>query len=474
MKRQIDIVTNTDWLTVIIYLVLVAFGWLNIFAVNYDPGDGSFFRLEHRYTMQLAWIIISLIVAVFIFVIDSRFYLFVAYPVYAFGIFLLLIVLVLGTAVHSAKSWIVLGPVSIQPTEFAKLATALALAKYLSGYNMKITRLKDILFSLLIIFVPAGLIAIQPDIGSVVVYSVLLLVLFREGLPGWVLLVLIAIAALFLGILAFSQFLIVTILFGLAIVVFVLFSKNYFNFFWAFSLVALLFVGLIMLRRYTFIDFSNYIILLITTGLASMAAILYAIVKKKRMTYLVVLILLLSIGFTYSVDHLFNNVLQDHQRNRVNVMLGLESDPYGYEYNVRQSKIAIGSGGFSGKGFLQGTQTKFRFVPEQSTDFIFCTVGEEWGFLGSFGLVVLYVGLLIRLIVLAERQRSTFSRIYGYGVLSILFFHFAINIGMTIGLFPVIGIPLPFLSYGGSSLFAFTIMLFIFLRLDSTRKAYLI
>jgi rod shape determining protein RodA len=204
------------------------------------------------------------------------------------------------------------------------------------------------------------------------------------------------------------------------------------------------------------------------------AGVIYAFVKKVRAIYTIVFALILSIGFTYTVNYLFNNVLQEHHRHRVNVMLGLESDPYGYEYNVRQSKIAIGSGGFSGKGFLQGTQTKFRFVPEQSTDFIFCTVGEEWGFLGSFGLVLVYIGLLLRLIILAERQRSSFSRIYGYGVLSILFFHFAINIGMTIGLFPVIGIPLPFLSYGGSSLFAFTIMLFIFIRLDSTRKAYLV
>ena len=244
--------------------------------------------------------------------------------------------------------------------------------------------------------------------------------------------------------------------------------------FWAILIAAVISIGLLMLGRYTYFELDNYKILLITIGITALAAIVYAIVKKTRVVYLIVLALTLSIGFTYTVDHLFNNVLADHQRHRVNVMLGLESDPYGYEYNVRQSKIAIGSGGFLGKGFLQGTQTKFRFVPEQSTDFIFCTVGEEWGFLGSFGLIIVYLSLLIRLIVLAERQRSVFSRIYGYGVLSILFFHFAVNIGMTIGLFPVIGIPLPFLSYGGSSLFAFTIMLLIFIRLDSTRKAYLV
>lgn len=474
MRRQIDIIANIDWLTVFLYFVLVAFGWLNIYAVNYDPDSGSFFQINNRHTMQMIWILISLIVVMFIFVIDSRFYLFVAYPAYIFGVFLLLLVLVLGTAVHSSKSWIVLGPVSIQPSEFAKLTVILALAKYLSGYNVKMSRFKDVLITLGIIFFPAGLIALQPDIGSVIVYGVLLLVMYREGLPGWVLLVILVVAALFLGIIAFSQFIIVLVLGGLAILTFALVSKNIFSLFWSLLIAASTAIGLVMLSRYTDIALDNYIILLITIGITALAAIVYALIKKSKVVYLIVFVLTISIGFTYTVDHLFNNVLADHQRHRVNVMLGLESDPYGYEYNVRQSKIAIGSGGFSGKGFLQGTQTKFRFVPEQSTDFIFCTVGEEWGFLGSFGLVIIYMGLLIRLIILAERQRSAFSRIYGYGVLSILFFHFAVNIGMTIGLFPVIGIPLPFLSYGGSSLFAFTIMLFIFIRLDSTRKAYLI
>jgi rod shape determining protein RodA len=474
MRRQIDILANIDWLSVFLFLALVTFGWLNIFAVNYSPSDGSFFSLGNRYAMQLIWIFISLIAVVFIFVIDSRFYLFFAYPAYALGILALLIVLLIGTAIHSSKSWIVLGPVSIQPSEFAKVATVLAIAKYVSGYNTRLTRLKDILVSLAITFFPAGLIALQPDIGSVIVYGILLLVLYREGLPGWVLLVLLAIAGLFLGILVFSQFIIVIVLIAMALIAFSLINKKPLNVLFALLIGAVIAVGLVLLNRFTYFDLSNYIILLTVIAGIVVAGVIYAFVKKVRAIYTIVFALILSIGFTYTVNYLFNNVLQEHHRHRVNVMLGLESDPYGYEYNVRQSKIAIGSGGFSGKGFLQGTQTKFRFVPEQSTDFIFCTVGEEWGFLGSFGLVLVYIGLLLRLIILAERQRSSFSRIYGYGVLSILFFHFAINIGMTIGLFPVIGIPLPFLSYGGSSLFAFTIMLFIFIRLDSTRKAYLV
>ncbi|MBN1598889.1 MAG: rod shape-determining protein RodA [Bacteroidales bacterium] len=474
MRRQINILTNTDWFTVILYLFLVAFGWLNIFAVNYSPDDGSFFKLEHRYTMQLLWIMICLIMILVIFLIDSRLFSFIAYPVYGFSIFLLLVVLIIGTAIHSSKSWIMLGPVSFQPSEFAKLGTALALARYLSGYNVKITQTKHVFASLAIIAFPAFLIMIQPDFGSTIVFGALLLMLYREGLPGWILIFIVLVAVLFLAILMLTQFVVLSILGGLGIVLFSVVARKPLVF-----IIALLIAGAFSgsyyaLSYYSVFETKNIYVLLATLGFVSIVGLFYTLIKKIKGTTLIVLAFYLSIGFTYSVDYLFHNVMKEHQRNRVNVMLGLESDPYGYEYNVRQSKIAIGSGGFAGKGFLKGTQTKFRFVPEQSTDFIFCTVGEEWGFLGSFGLVLIYASLLIRLIILAERQRSGFSRIYGYGVISILFFHFAVNIGMTIGLFPVIGIPLPFLSYGGSSLLTFTLMLFIFIRLDSTRKAYLI
>jgi rod shape determining protein RodA len=474
MKRQIDIISSIDWLSVILYLMLIGFGWMNIFAVNYNPNDGSFFQFGHRYTMQLAWILISLMLILAIFIIDSRFFSFIAYPAYGLGLLMLLIVLVIGTAIHSSKSWIVLGPVSLQPSEFAKVATILALAKYLSGYNLKITRLKDIFYSLLIIFLPALLIIAQPDFGSTIVYGVLLLVLFREGLPGWVLIVLVALIVLFLATFLVSHFVIVSVLFGLAVAGIALFSKKPVVFFLSLLVITGIAGVLAGLSYFNYLPRDKYLILMLTVGISGIAAFIFAVRTKIREIYLILLLLGITIGFTYSVDFVFHRVMKEHQQHRVNVMLGLESDPYGYEYNVRQSKIAIGSGGFAGKGFLQGTQTKFRFVPEQSTDFIFCTVGEEWGFLGSFGLVVVYVGLLIRLLILAERQRSKFSRIYGYGVVSVLFFHFAVNIGMTIGLFPVIGIPLPFLSYGGSSLMAFTIMLFIFIKLDSSRKTYLI
>jgi rod shape determining protein RodA len=452
----------------------MVFGWLNIFAVNYSPADGSFFQLKHRYTMQALWITLSLIIILFIFVLDSRFFSFVAYPAYGLGLLLLLIVLVIGTAIHSSKSWIVIGPISLQPSEFAKVATLLALAKYLSSYNTKISRNKDVLIALGIIFFPALLIMAQPDFGSTIVYATLLFVLYREGLPGWILLSLALFAILFLATLILSQFVLLIVLGSVAVLTFTLLSKKPLAFFIS-ALITTFFLTLfLLLSHFGLIRSDRFLIAFLTLSGLAFVSFIIGLSIKSRMLLVTILFLLLAVGITYSVDFVFNNVMKEHQRNRVNVMLGLKSDPYGYEYNVRQSKIAIGSGGFSGKGFLKGTQTKFRFVPEQSTDFIFCTVGEEWGFLGSFGLVVVYVSLLLRLIVLAERQRSQFSRTYGYGVMAIFFFHFAVNIGMTIGLFPVIGIPLPFLSYGGSSFLAFTIMLFIFIRLDASRKTYLI
>ena len=382
--------------------------------------------------------------------------------------------MVIGTAVHSSKSWLVLGPASIQPSELAKLFTLLALAKYVSGYNFKMNRAKNIFSALLIIFVPAGLIMLQPDFGSTIVYGALLIVLYREGLSGSILLIIFVLAGLFLLTLILSQFTLVLILISVAAVVYTVLKKKMTVF-----LIILVFAGIITvvlegLAALNIFPRDKYLILLGVAVIGSIASVIYAFISKAREIYLIVFIFIAAIGFTYSVDYVFHNVLKEHQQNRVNVMLGLASDPYGYEYNVRQSKIAIGSGGFAGKGFLKGTQTKFRFVPEQSTDFIFCTVGEEWGFLGSAGLILVYIGLLIRLIIIAERQRSKFSRVYGYGIISILLFHFAVNIGMTIGLFPVIGIPLPFLSYGGSSLLTFTVMLFIFIRLDSSRKTYLL
>jgi rod shape determining protein RodA len=474
MKRQISILSTIDWISVLLYVALVTFGWLNIFAVNYSFEDITFFSLKHRYTLQLAWIMISFIIILVIFALDARIYSLLAYPAYGLGVFVLLAVLVVGTTINDSKSWIVIGPLSLQPAEFAKTATIMALAKFLSGFNVKISRRKDILITLGIIALPALLIMAQPDFGSTIVYGIVILILYREGLPGWILVLILSMAVLFLLTLMLSQFTILIILSSLAVIAFSLINKRAIYFIGSILAFGLIILFFVFLNHNGILSLNKYQILVITMILVSVIAVILTLTIHIKGVYALLLSMIIAISFTYSVDFVFHNVMKEHQRNRVNVMLGLDSDPYGYEYNVRQSKIAIGSGGFLGKGFMQGTQTKFKFVPEQSTDFIFCTVGEEWGFLGSFGLILTYVGLLIRLIFLAERQRSKFSRIYGYGVVSILFFHFAVNIGMTIGLFPVIGIPLPFLSYGGSSLLAFTILLFIFLKLDSSRKAYLL
>jgi rod shape determining protein RodA len=474
MKRQINILATIDWLSVFLYIALVAFGWLNIFSVNYSIEDVTFFSLKHRYTLQLTWILVSFVVILVIFALDARIYSFIAYPVYGFGLLILLAVLLVGTTINDSKSWIVIGPVSLQPAEFAKTATILALARFLSGFNVKISRRKDILITLAIVALPALMIMAQPDFGSTIVYGIVIIVLYREGLPGWVLVLILALSVLFLLTLMLSQFTILIILTSLAVIAFWLINRRTLYLVSAILLFGTFILVFVLINYFEIFTLNKYQILVLTTIFVSTAAVILTKLIQIKGVYALLISLILALVFTSSVDFVFHNIMKEHQRNRVNVMLGLKSDPYGYEYNVRQSKIAIGSGGFSGKGFMQGTQTKFKFVPEQSTDFIFCTVGEEWGFLGSFGLILVYAGLLVRLIFLAERQRSKFSRIYGYGVASILFFHFAVNIGMTIGLFPVIGIPLPFLSYGGSSLLAFTILLFIFLKLDSSRKAYLL
>jgi rod shape determining protein RodA len=472
--RTINILKETDWLTIFLYALLVGFGWMNIYAVNFTDGSDNFFSLSNRYTMQLMWIMVSLFLAIIIFLLDSRFYSFFAYPAYGMALLILLLVLVVGREINGSKSWIVLGPISLQPAEFAKLATILALAKFLSGFNVRSLKLENILKSFAIIILPPILIMLQPDFGSTLVYISLIFVLYREGLPGWMLVLLVFMAALFISSMLFSEIYIYATLTLIALIGYGIYNKKSSQAFFGFLIFGGVVILGILANKLNIFSISPLSIFFLSLTLSSIGFLIYAISKKIKNVFPTILILFVFIGFVYSFDFVFNNVLQKHQRDRVEVMLGLKSDPWGYEYNVNQSKIAIGSGGFSGQGFLQGTQTKLKYVPEQSTDFIFCTVGEEWGFLGSLALIATFVGLLLRLIFIAERQRSRFSRIYAYGVVSITFFHFAVNIAMTIAIFPVIGIPLPFLSYGGSSLMSFTMMLFILLRLDSTRKAYLI
>lgn len=429
MRNKQGIFERIDWTTVSLYLILVFIGWLNIYAAIYNEEHQSIFDMTQRYGKQLIWIGAALVLAISILLIDFRFFNSFGYVIYALTALTLLGVLIFGVEVKGAKSWFSLGGIAIQPSEFAKFATGLALAKYLSTMNIKIQDMKTKFIAAFIIFLPAVLILFQPDTGSTLVYFSLLIVLYREGLSG-----------------------------------------RYFTL--GISLAVLFIVTLILRNSAINLPFDMVLeggwILIAILALAGIV-ISYVFRNIKYLWQFVVVVFIMSSSVILSVDYVFENVLQPHQTKRIDVLLGLESDPKGAGYNVNQSMIAIGSGGGFGKGFLKGTQTKFDFVPEQSTDFIFCTIGEEWGFMGSIVIVGLFVALLLRIISLAERQRSRFSRIYGYSVAAILFFHFFVNIGMTIGLAPVIGIPLPFISYGGSSLWSFTILLFIFVKLDSDR-----
>jgi len=419
LRERKGIFYNIDRLTVFLYLLLVFIGWINIYAAVYNEEHKSIFDLSQNYGKQLIWIISSVVLALIILMIDIKFFSSFSYIIYFLSMFSLLAVLLLGKEIAGSKSWFQIGSFALQPAEFAKFATCLAIAKYLSAIDRKMKSLKTKIFAFIILLFPAGLILLQNDTGSALVYFSFILVLYREGLSG--------------SFLIFSG--IITVLFLLTL--------------W----LGILYAGGIVLAVCLFL--------------------LLLIKRNRNNIFTLIAAFIISGGFVLSVDYVFENILEKHQKTRINVLIGKETDIRGAGYNVHQSKIAIGSGGLTGKGFLKGTQTKYNFVPEQSTDFIFCTIGEEWGFAGSFMVVLLFSTLLIRLIIIAERQKSKFSRIYGYGVCSILFFHFIINVGMTIGIAPVIGIPLPFISYGGSSLWAFTILLFIFIRQDASRSELL-
>ncbi|MEA2106973.1 MAG: rod shape-determining protein RodA [Bacteroidota bacterium] len=469
MRRRINIWASIDWLTVALYLLLVFLGWVNIYAAVYNEEHQSIFDFSMRYGKQMIWICAAIVIALLVFVVDINFYSYFAYAIYGLMILLLILVLFLGVEVNAARSWFQLGSFRIQPSEFAKIATALAIARYLSAYNVQINTFKSYWRLAAFILIPALLTFIQNDTGSALVYFVFILVLFREGLSTEILVLGVVMVILFVLALILEKLTIILLSVGLIFIVFTFIHRNLKHSGAALFILILSVLVTFGANRIFEIGLSYYYIIFIALGLS---LLVYTIlVLRYRIRHVIILLIFLFgyILFTHSVDYVFNNFLEPHQQKRINVVLGLESDPFGVEYNVNQSKIAIGSGGFSGKGFLRGTQTKYDFVPEQSTDFIFCTIGEEWGFLGTSTIVTLFIILLLRLIYLAERQRSSFSRIYGYGVISVLFFHIAVNIGMTIGLVPVIGIPLPFFSYGGSSLWAFTILLFIFLRLDASR-----
>jgi rod shape determining protein RodA len=415
MRSRDLTVGQVDWLSIFLYGLLVFFGWLSIYAASSGDVVTSIFDTNERYGKQLMWIGLTVVLILLILLIDAKFFSTFSYWFYVATIVVLIFVLLFGKTVAGSKSWFQVGSFAIQPAEFAKFATALALARFLSTLNVDMRSLRTKLIAISILGLPALLILLQNDTGSALVYFSFVLVLFREGFSGIIIIVGLVMAVLFIATLLLGEFYVLAGLLVLGALVWLFFKK---------------------LRKYTKAIFA---------------------------------ILILASAFVFSVNYAFQEVLEPHQKKRINVLLGIEEDLRGAGYNVNQSKIAIGSGGLTGKGFREGMLTRYQFVPEQSTDFIFCTVGEEWGFMGVSVVISLYVIFLLRLVFLAERQRSRFGRIYGYGVVSILFFHFAVNIGMTIGLAPVVGIPLPFFSYGGSSLWGFTILLYIFLKQDANR-----
>jgi rod shape determining protein RodA len=457
-----------------LFLVLVIVGWFNIYAAVFNDEHKEILDFSQRYGKQFIWIIAAFIIAVFVVIVDNRFYFFFAWFIYGIMMLLLILLLVFGYKINGARSWFDLGGVTLQPSEFAKFATALALAGYLNTRRQDLTKFKIIATAAAIIVFPALLTALQPDLGSSVVYFALFLVLFREGMSPY-----IFVSGLLMIILFFLTLLLNNLILTIALIASGVLLLWFTTRKWRLCLIGssiflIITVFVYLLDYYVFKGLGTELIIFVSLILSGVAYAYYIYYRKAKSVLIIYLFLIGSTLFVNSVDYTFNEILKPHQKERVEIVLGLKSDPHGKGYNVNQSIISIGSGGFSGKGFLQGTQTKFKFVPAQSTDFVFCTVGEEWGFLGSFLIIGLYLFLLLRLIFLAERQRSVFSRIYGYGVVSILFIHFFINIGMAIGIVPVIGIPLPFLSYGGSSLWGFTMLLFIFLRLDASRTEYMV
>lgn len=423
MAREIDIKKGLDWTTVWIYILLVLIGLVNIYAAVYNVDDPKpIYSLDHNAGKQILFMAMAFVLIMIILFVDYKIYDSFAYIFYGFWIGVLILTIFVAPDIKGSRSWIKLGFFGFQPAELAKTITLLALAKFLSTQGVNISKMSDLAKALFIIFFPPIIIILQKETGSALTFAVFLIILYREGLPGVYPALFLSFVALFVLSLIFEEQLWIVIL-GLA-------------------LLAVLFWYLFLKR------FER---------------------NRQNLQRVIGLFVLFSI-FVLSVDFAFNNILARHQQNRIRVLVNPDVDPLGAGWNIAQSKLAIGSGGLFGKGYLQGTQTKFDFVPEQSTDFIFCTVGEEWGFVGCFVVVALYLILITRIFNLAEKQKFKFARIYGYGVASIIFFHLLVNIGMTIGLIPIIGIPLPLMSYGGSGLLSFTILIFIFLKLDAHRS----
>lgn len=479
-EANVSVFKSLDWITIVLYLLLVGAGIVSIYAASYDFDNAAILDFSEFSGKQFMWAGFGLIIGCAILLLDYRIYEAYAYPIYGAVILLLILTIFVAPDIKGSRSWIVLGPISLQPAEFGKFATALALAKLFDSYNFSLNaKVSNYFRAMILIFLPITLILMQHETGSALVYISLFFVLYREGMSGMVLCaVLCAITyfvvavkfttPLILGIPAgeFSVFIIIWVIFALMLI---LYCRDFFiarN-----VTIGLAASGVVVTMLYFLGIEVNGTAYFLTMTAAALIYVAIAMFRHRIRKFVITIsFIAVSVMFLFSVNYVFGNVLQPHQQMRIKVALGIEDDIRGVGYNVNQSKIAIGSGGFAGKGFLNGTQTKLKYVPEQHTDFIFCTIGEEEGFIGSTAVLSIFLALILRLIHIAERQRSPFGRVYAYCVVSFLIFHLAINIGMVIGLCPVIGIPLPFFSYGGSALWSFTILLFILLRIDASRK----
>ena len=481
--RQQSVLRSIDWWTIVIYVALLTFGWFSVCGASYTYGDTDLFSLSARSGMQIVWIGTSLFLGLVLLLLDDRLYDTFAYILFAVLVLLLFATIFNPHSIKGSRSWLVLGPLRLQPAEFAKFATALALAKFMGTYGYDIHRAKDLVKTLAIIFVPMLCIVMQRETGSALVYLAFFLMLYREGMTGSVLFTGVAMVAYFvIGIRYAEPTLFNTptsVGYFIVMLLIQLFSSVMIGLYCFNWREALIWLGSCLGVTLVFMLFSVFVIpfdifwVQLVLCILLVAYLLWRSFRIRVRNYLwIALFAGGSVLFFNSADYALNHVLEAHQRTRINVLLGLEEDLKGAGYNVHQSEIAIGSGGLEGKGFLNGTQTKLKYVPEQDTDFIFCTVGEEEGFLGAAGVLLLFLALILRLIHLAERQHTAFGRIYGYCVLSVFLFHVFINVGMVLGLTPVIGIPLPFFSYGGSSLWGFTLLLFIFLRIDAGRYRF--
>lgn len=460
-----------DWSVVLLYVVLVFLGWLNIYAAVYD--DTGILDMSQNSGKQVIWMGASFFIAISILLIDEKYYHIFAYPLYWVSIIVLLGVFIFGPEIKGARSWYEFGSVRVQPTEFVKFTASLALARVMSSHSFNIHNFRSLLNALIIMGLPAVIIILQHDMGSALVYGSFAFMLFREGLNGWIYVAIFLLITLFILSFWIEPFTLLIILIALFLI-----AEGFSNGRWKtkavyVAAVALASAGIYFGLKALGVEISLYKSVVVALVLSLVPVFIYAYRYRLRNVVLFVVMFFASLGFTASVDYIFDNYIEIHQQKRILDLLGLESDLQGWGYNVNQSKIAIGSGGFSGKGFLQGTQTKYDFVPEQSTDFIFCTVGEEWGFVGSIVVIALFAILILKLIAMGERQEEAFGRIYCYCVASVFFFHLIVNVGMTIGLMPVIGIPLPFFSYGGSSMLAFTMLLFVAIKLDSAKKSHI-